>query len=346
LIGYRPDDSTFVTVNGKSKFHHIKLKVKREGNYSVRTRNSFYGRTDEGESARLTPKEKLEDALTSPFTSSDIQVKLTSIFANNKERGSMLQSFLHIKATDLTFTTETDGSHKTSFAIAAVTFGDNGKLLDQFGYPVNITVPASDFERINRNGFVYSLAVPVKTPGAYQLRMAIRDEASERIGSAMQFVEVPDLNKNRLTVSGILLSGIPLSQYLKGSSVQSGEKLEGANLTVDADANPAVRRFKGELALVYAFNVYNAHLDKKTGKAHLKTQLKLYRDEKLVFTGDELEFSPLDATDPKRLLGAGVVQIKAGMPAGAYVIQIVVTDLLEKGKAKIASQWIDFDIAN
>jgi hypothetical protein len=211
---------------------------------------------------------------------------------------------------------------------------------------VNITVPASDFDRITRNGFVYSLAVPIKTPGAYQLRMAIRDETTERIGSAMQFVEVPDLNKNRLTVSGILLTGIPLSQYLKGSSVQSAEKLEGANLTVDPDANPAVRRFKGDRALVYAFNIYNARLSKKTGKAQLKTQLKLYRDEKLIFTGDELAFSPVDDTDPKRLLGAGVVQIKAGMPPGAYVIQIIVTDLLDKGKEKIASQWIDFELVN
>ena len=274
LIGYRPDESTFAAENGKPKFHHIKLKIKREGNYSVRTRNSFYGHTDEVESANLTPKQQLEDALTSPFTSSAIEVKLTSIFANNKTQGSLLQSFLHVKASDLTFTTEADGSRKASFSIAAVTFGDNGKVLDQFGYPVTITVPASGMDQINRNGFVYSLGVPIKKPGAYQLRMAIRDESTARIGSAMQFVEVPDLGKNRLTISGILLSGIPLAQYLKGS-VKSSEKLEGANLEVDPDANPAVRLFKGDLALVYAFNIYNARIDKKNGKAHQKTQLKL-----------------------------------------------------------------------
>jgi len=51
-----------------------------------------------------------------------------------------------------------------------------------------MTVPAGDFDRINKNGFVYNLAIPIKKPGAYQLRIAIRDEASERIGSAMQFV--------------------------------------------------------------------------------------------------------------------------------------------------------------
>ena len=74
--------------------------------------------------------------------------------------------------------------------------------------------------------------------------------------------------------------------------------------------------------------------------------LKLYRDGKLVFTGDEVAFSPVDETDPKRLVGAGVVQLKHGTAAGGYVIQILVTDLLEKGKEKVASQWIDFDVVN
>ena len=347
LIGYRPDDSTFATVDGKSKFHHISLKVKREGSYSVRTRNSFYGRINESTSPKLTPKQQLEDALTSPFTSSDIQLKLTSIFANNMAHGSLLQSFLHVSASDLTFTTEADGSRKATFNIAAVTFGDNGKVLDEFGYPVSITVPASEFERIKKDGFVYSLGIPIKKPGAYQLRMAIRDETTERIGSAMQFVEVPDLKKNKLTVSGILLSGIPLTRYLNGSSGPSAtQKLEGANLEADPNANSAVRIFKGNQALIYAFNIYNAPINKKTGKAQLKTQVRLYRDGQLIFTGDEVAFSPVDDKDPQRLLGAGVVQLKPGMTPGGYVIQLVVTDVLDKEKQTVASQWIDFDVIN
>jgi len=98
---------------------------------------------------------------------------------------------------------------------------------------------------------------------------------------------VPDLTKKRLTVSGILLTGIPLEKYVKSSSVQSAtQKLEGANLESDPEANPAVRMFQGDLALVYAYNIYNARIDRRTGKTQLKTQLKLYRDGKLIFTGD------------------------------------------------------------
>lgn len=345
LIGYKPDESTFAVVNGQAKLHHLRVNIKRPGEYRVRTRSGFYGRTDEAKAESLTPSQQLGNALTSPFSASDIQLKLTSIFANSKPAGSMLQSFLHVKASDLTFTTEPDGSRKATFEIAAVTFGDNGKIIDQFVYPRSMIVAAADYERVDKNGFVYRLTIPIKKAGAYQLRMAVRDEASKRIGAAAQFVEIPDLSKNRLTVSGILLSGIPLESYRQNSSLQpGGEKTDGANLQADPNANPAVRLFKTDHALVYAFNIYNAKVDKGTGKPKLKTQLRIYRDGKLIFAGDEEAFTPLDQTDAKRLLGAGVVRMGTQMVPGEYVIQIVVTDLLGKQKENMTSQWIDFDV--
>ena len=345
LIGYKPDESTFAVVNGQAKLHHLRVNIKRPGEYTVRTRNGFYGRTDEAKAESLTPSQQLGNALTSPFSASDIQLKLTSIFANSKPAGSMLQSFLHVKASDLTFSTEPDGSHKATFELAAVTFGDNGKIIDQFVYPLSITVAGVDFERVNKNGFVYRLTIPIKKAGAYQLRMAVRDQVSQRLGAAAQFVEIPDVSKNRLTVSGILLSGIPLDTDHKNSSVQSAsEQTDGANLQADPNANPAVRLFKTDHGLVYAFNIYNARVNKGTGKPQLKTQLRIYREGKLIFTGNEEAFSPLDQTDPKRLLGAGVVRLGPQMVPGEYVIQIVVTDLLAKQKENVTSQWIDFDV--
>ena len=105
-----------------------------------------------------------------------------------------------------------------------------------------------------------------------------------------------------------------------------------------------MRLFKTDQALVYAFNIYNARIEKNTGKPQLKTQLRIYRDGQLIFVGDEEAFSPFDQSDPKRLLGAGIVQMGSRMVPGEYVIQVVVTDLLGKQKQNITSQWIDFDI--
>mgnify|MGYP003694197669 CR=1 FL=1 len=51
------------------------------------------------------------------------------------------------------------------------------------------------YQRAIRDGLVYYLTVPIKKAGAYQLRISLRDSATKRIGSASQFIDVPDLKK-------------------------------------------------------------------------------------------------------------------------------------------------------
>ena len=132
LIGYRPEDATFESDKGRTKFHRLSLKVKRAGKYDVRMRTGFYGVTDEKiKASQQTPQHQLIGALLSPFSASDVQVRLTSLFANDATQGSVLRSYLHIKGSDLTFVKEPDGSHKAVFDLAAVTFGEDGELIDQ-----------------------------------------------------------------------------------------------------------------------------------------------------------------------------------------------------------------------
>src|SRR5262249_37520613 len=105
LIGYRPDESTFDATNRNKNFHHITLKVRRAGSYDVRTRAGFYGMSDDKlKPANDTLQAQLMNALLSPISHSEIQLRLTSFFADDVEKGSVLRSFLHVKASDLTFT--------------------------------------------------------------------------------------------------------------------------------------------------------------------------------------------------------------------------------------------------
>jgi len=334
LVGYRPDDSTFDSVNGRTTFHHLALKVKRPGKYNVRTRTGFYGVTDEKlEAAKETPPQQLISALLSPFVESGVQVRLTSLFDNDPAQGSVLRSFLHVNGNDLTFTKDADGSHKAVFELVAVTFGEDGKLIDQFANQHTINLNEATFERVAKYGFTYNAIVPVKKPGSYQFRAALRDVPSTRVGSASQFVQVPDIAKDRLTTSGLLIKGMPLNRYLSGD-----------NTAEDADpmANTSVRQFRTPSALVYALAIYNAKLDKTTAKPNVTVQARLFRNGELVFTGNEV--SVRDQSDPRRLGGGGGIQLGTSMEPGEYVLQIVVTDLLAKDKHRVATQWMDFEI--
>jgi VWFA-related protein len=347
LIGYRPESSTFDSANGRTKFHHVLLKVRRAGKYEVRTRTGFYGVTDEKlKPSSDNPAQQLVGALMSPFAASGVQLRLTSLFANEAAQGSVLRSFLHVKASDLTFTKEPDGHYKTVFDLIAVTFGENGKLIDQFADQHTITLSEATYQKVVRYGFTYTATIPIKKSGPYQFRTALRDVATNRIGSATQFIAVPNIDNDRLMTSGLLVKGIPLDRYLKELSPGNAAKT-GVDLAEDADpmANTSVRQFRTGSAMVYALAIYNARLDKDTGKPNLTIQARLFRNGELVFTGNEVPFEPRDQTDPKRLAAGGAIQLGTTLSPGEYVLQVVVSDRLAKEKHRVTTQWMDFEIA-
>jgi len=346
LIGYRPDESTFEKVSGRRKFHKLSLKVTRPGKFSVRMRNGFYGVTDEDSRPAVaqTRAQQLIGAITSPFGSAGVRLRLTSLFANDPILGSIMRSIVHVNARDLTFIEQPDGWHQAVFDVLAITFGDNGVVIDQLARTQTLRIRGKTYENILKEGFTYNLTVPVKRPGAYQLRTALRDTGTERVGSASQFIEVPDLKKNRLALSGIMMKGMSFETFNKGGSGAAQDEADNAIGESDPNASPALSRFKQALVMIYAMAIYNAQLDKATGKPQLKTQARVFLDGKPVFAGIE---SPLDLTkqaDLKRLQLAGAIQLGTAMVPGEYVIQIVVTDELAKQKHRVASQWIDFEV--
>ena len=357
LIGYRPDESTFDPAQGGRRFHKISVKVNRSG-LRVRSRTGFYGITDEdARPRRQTREEQLVGALVSPFSSGDIHVRLTSLFGNDPRTSSFMRSLLYIDTHDLSFATQADGSHKANLDVAAITFGDNGLAVDKVATTYEIRVKDEEYQRIIKHGLIYTLNVPVKKAGAYQLRVAVRDTASERVGSAGQFVEVPNLDKNRLALSGIILGGMNPAAAPKtpasastAAAEPSASTSQSANTTVDAteiydpQAGPAVRRLSHGMLLDFGYVIYNAQLDRAASRPQLTTQVRLFRDGKLLFAGKELPFNADRQADLKRLVAGGRLQLGTSLPPGEYVLQVIVTDTLAKEKYRTASQWIDFEI--
>ncbi|HEY0380391.1 MAG TPA: VWA domain-containing protein [Pyrinomonadaceae bacterium] len=349
LIGYRPDDSTFDAAAGRRKFHRITLKLKRPG-LRHRTRTGFYGVTDEeARPAHLTREQQLGQALTSPFSTGGVEVRLTSLYTNDSKGGSAVRSLFHVEGRDLTFTDEPDDWHKATIDVVAVTFGDNGRVIDEVSATHNLRARGETYKRLLEHGFIYNLSVPVKKPGAYQLRAVVRDASSERIGSASQFIEVPDVKKNRLALSGIIVDGVdpaaraaqpPAEAAAGGAAAAAGQE----PVESDPQASPAVRRFRRGLVMRYAYTIFNAQADKATGRPAVQTQMRLWREGREIFLG---RVQPLDVTnqaDLKRLQTGGALQLGTNLPPGEYALQIIVTDPLAKEKYRTATQWIDFEI--
>ena len=266
-------------------------------------------------------------------------MRLTTLFTQTLKSGPFVNALLHFDPRELKFTDEPDDWHKAAVDIVAITFGSDGQQVDATDKTWTIRLHAKTYEDVLKKGIVYSVHVPVKKAGGYQMRVVLRDPASEQVGSATQFVEVPDVSKGRLTLSGIVLTaGTPQPKAAEGGGAQA----EGQVADEDPNGTAAVRIFKPGAALVYGYQILNAQAG-SDNKPQLEVQTRLFRDGQQIYTGKPAAMDTGAQQDPKRLVGGGRMQLGQVAP-GDYVLQVIVTDKLAKDKYRLAAQSMDFEI--
>jgi VWFA-related protein len=313
LLGYRPTGETF-----NKHFHHIKAKIKKSG-MTVRTRFGFYGVSEEDVKLQLpSPAQMTNLALMSPFGAQNLEFELASFFTNDPKQGSLVRSFIYLDANDLTFKPVND-RHETSLEIHGVIFGDNGVPVEKVTHGVTLSLKEAEYERAIREGLRLRFDMPARRPGAYQVRIAIREGYAYKIGSAGQVVAVPDLTRNQLALSGVVLQGI--DQATQDSTMTS----------------PAVRRYRVNSDLYFAFVIYN-------GSPNLLMQTKLFRDGKSVKSSAETAVDVTNQPDPRRMIITNVMRLTPDLEPGNYYLQVVITDKTAKDKEAPATQWVDFEI--
>ena len=339
LIGYRPADTSIDPATGQRQAHNISVKLKRSG-LRLRTRSGYYGIAEKSKPTMpLTRDQQLAKALLSPFMAGGIGLRLTPIWGNDPAAGSQLRVLLHVPTKDLNFSAQPDGSQVAAIDFLAVSYGSDLRVVDQFSDSQTINITKDAYQRMVDDGLVFILNVPLKKAGPVQVRVAVRDAKTERIGSANQFIDVPDLTKNNLALSGIYLSGAMPAQ--PGETSPTAEKKTEKQ---EVSAGPAVRRLRHGMILSYSYTIHNARLD-DSKRPQLQTQMRLFRDGKEVFTGKPLTFNPGQQADMKNLDAGGRLVVGTSLPAGQYVLQVTVTDTLAKAKRyATTAQWIDFEI--
>ena len=345
LLGYEPDSDTFDPK--ASRINKIEIKVKREG-VNVRYRSGFFGITDD----QLAPKPgaapqamPLEQVLNSPFTATGIALRLNTIFGNGAD-GSYVTPLLNIDARDIKFTQAPDGTRRAVIDVIAMSFNAEGIPTEKFGKTLTLALKPDAYEKVLRTGVLCHFNFPVKAPGAYQYRIAVADKQAQTTGSATQFLEIPDLKKGRLTLSGIMLENFTSEQWrrLAGEIVKAADiKEPGKNARTDPMNDTSLRRFTRDTVLRYGFEVYNARRE-GAKKANLFTRLRVFKDGALVLDGQEMPLDMLELTDRLRVKAGGAMNLPRDMPTGSYILQILVTDGRGNNFRQIATQSMEFEI--
>jgi hypothetical protein len=245
-----------------------------------------------------------------------------------------VESLLHIDAKELSCIQGLDGFHRFGLNIVIQIYDENGRADQESNRSFYITLTESEYRRALSGGLVYSLVVPVTRPGAYQVRAIVGDAISSHIGYASQFVDIPDVARDQLVLSGIVLMGERFSDPLV---TPAGVQLDVAN------ESPAIRVFKPGQSFTYAYSLFNPSVGDDR-KPAVEARMRLFREGRLIFEGQPMLPGMPTGGDPKRYYIGGKISLPPAIEPGNYVIYVTVTDKLAGDKPRQAAQSTDFRI--
>jgi VWFA-related protein len=295
----------------------VTVRVKRPG-LRVRARKGLFGPSDPGRERPDTSGDPLIMAALSPFSAGALDVRLTALFAHDAKQGSFVRSLFFIDPAGVRFTQRADGRHVANLTLALLAIDDAGQMATQWRRAVDLQLTDATYELAKNRGILYTATIPLKKAGAYQLRVAVRDESTTALGSGSQFVEVPAVGKGRVAISGIVL--------------------QGADATPVAE--PAVRIFQQGGEAVYACEIYDGAAD----NGPLTTTTAVIRDGKIVH-----QEAPVTVESKGRRASVHTVPVVGRVPLrtlspGSYTLQITAARVRNGKATPQAAQWATFEV--
>ena len=269
--------------------------------------------------AAKTEESEIRDALSDYYPSTSLPTLLSLTYLNTPKNETVLTSSLQIAGNSLTY--GDDGRQPATLRLAGVVLNDKGKVASSFKNQLNIKPLGG---RSDAGSILYNEHTPL-TPGIYQVRVAARDEKSGRVGSAMQWVVIPDLATRQLTLSSLLLGG----QVLENASTKEG----AAQVQLSVD-----HRFARSSKLGYWVFVYNAKRD-AGGIPNLTIKSEVRRDGQLVVAAPPRTIKA-NPPDPERIPFGEELSLKNLSP-GSYELLVTIADGLA---GTTVNQSIEFEV--
>ena len=334
LVGYEPEEETF---KGKS-FHKIEIKVAKP-ELKVSYRKGFYGRTDkETQVAYKTPDSPLFQAISSPIDESGLEIQLTTLLGKDDASASFVRTIFHVKGGDISFTDEPGGDKKAVFDVVAVVMDEKGKIVDEFNRTYPIRIPARGISTVQQNGLDFSSDISLKKAGVYTLRLAVRDNNSKRLGTAGDFVEVPNPKSDKLFISGLITT--ELAPDGKPKPIV-GRPMNAAFAPVFSMSTPSIRQFRAGSAVPYIFTINNAKPENANGTVRITKEIRIYRNGQMIATEAETPVETAGRQTKSGIDESGIKRLDVRYAPGEYALQVIIRD---KVANRVSSQSIDFEI--
>lgn len=263
-------------------------------------------------------------AFASAAAKTELPTALSATYVDVPGKGPVLTSSVEVATDRLDY--GADGRQPAAVDLVGVVWNDQGKPAGNFKTRLNVT-PIPPSAEGSRPGVIYNQPTPL-APGLYQVKVAARDARGGQLGSASQWIEIPNLSKHQLVLSSIHLGG----RVVGGSEASKAGAAPQVQFSVD-------RRFARTTRLDFLAFIYNA-ARAQGGAVDLSAQAQLLRDGRAVVSAPPRKLTPDATADLARIPFTGAVTL-GQLPAGQYELEVTVADNLSKTSA---TERVGFEI--
>jgi VWFA-related protein len=330
LLAWRPHEGS------DKKFRSIELSIKNRPELSVRVQRGYFEATPEvkqmekASAKAAPPADPLLKAINSLLPKRELPTRLALSYMDIPVSGSTLVASMKVESDALKFEQQ-DGKTAAIVDIAGTVYDAQGKAQDGFRQRLTITPPSSTGDT-RPSDIIYNHRATLK-PGLYQVRVAALDRASGQTGSAAEWVLIPDLSRQGLAISSLIVGE-------RKSSAAEDEKrpdtlVEGVPVSVDH----RFERSSNLRFLVYIYNAARATAATADAPPDVVLQIKIFRDGQSVVTMPLRKLST-ESQDLTHLAYAAEIPLQE-MSAGQYVLQVTAIDRIAQASA---SERVRFEV--
>jgi VWFA-related protein len=308
LLAWRPDSEE----QKEKKFRKVQVSIIGRTDLSVRLPKGYTRIVATSAAAPdepvKTPARMLGDALTDYQPNRNVPIDLSLTYLNTPTNGIVLTCSTQIATHALGY--GDDGKKPASVDLAGVVLNDAGKVVTSFKNRLNAKPLPLNVDS-DRAGLIYNHPVPL-APGIYQVRVAVRDEHTGLVGSAMDWLAIPEMAEKQLTLSSLLLGGKIL------------EKGDGASPLVQFSVD---HRFARQDKLNFWIFVYNAGgLAPNISPSRLAASVEVLRDGRPIMSINQQSVNTNGVSDPARIPYTGDLPLNKLDP-GSYELRVTVSNL-------------------
>lgn len=183
VLAYSPGD-----LKNDGRFHKIKVALKEGKGFTIQARHGYYAptkKTDEADQA----KEDIENAVFSRDEIHTIPVTVHTQFFKTNDTAAKLAVITHIDLAHLRLR-KSSGRNSDDLVVVSALFDSNGNYVTANQKTLELRLKDEHLEARLKSGVTLKSDFDVK-PGAYLVRLVVRDTEGQEIASTNGSVEIP-----------------------------------------------------------------------------------------------------------------------------------------------------------